>query len=450
MSTYEHLTKRRIGVVGLGERTGVSLVKYLCSQGAHVVVYDQKTENELKDQLNALTEFNFEFELGTERPIRILSSEFLLLSPGVPFSKPFLVKAREKGIPTWSEVEFAGKRLSSPLLAITGTNGKSTTTSLLAHLLKTSGKKVFVGGNLGTPLIEALGQAYDFIVAEISSFQLEAVETFHPKVAALLNIFPNHLDRHGDMKTYVACKEKLFAKMEGEDLAILNQENSWCQNLAKKIKSSCWQFSLCSERADVYVKGEEVFAKGKSIASLKGYQLFGKHNLENALAALSMAFALGCSINSLEKGIQTFTALPHRLKWIATYQGVRFINDSKSTTPEAAICAIQSFDAPTIYIAGGRPKGFAFSDLARAAERSVKHAIFFGEAASQMGQAFNQIPHHLFRTLGEALEKAIEIAQDGDVVLFSPANSSFDQYKSYEHRGDHFRSLLESFGKDQT
>ncbi|MFH1263726.1 MAG: UDP-N-acetylmuramoyl-L-alanine--D-glutamate ligase [Pseudomonadota bacterium] len=439
----ENLKGKRIGVVGLGPRTGVGVIRYLCSQGADVVAYDVKPASELIPNLESLKGLKFELEAGTERPRSLLSASLLIVSPGVPSTQPFLRDARRAGIPVWGEVEFASRRISAPVVAITGSNGKSTTTALLGHILSGWRKQVFTGGNLGNPLINAVGGSYDFVVAEISSFQLETVETFRPRVALLLNVSPNHLDRHGDLSGYIAAKERLFARMIKEDRAIFNMDDSACAEVAKRIKASIWFFSgKPNAKADIHADRKSIHLRDGRAISLSGFKLLGEHNVENAVAAVAAAVSVGCPADKIEKGLKTFAALAHRLEPVATVGGIRFVNDSKSTTPEATVRAIQSFDAPVILLAGGRSKGAGYEPILAAAQGRVKEMLLYGEAADSMAQTLRLIRHRKVTDLETAFGAALKSAEEGDVVLLSPANASFDQYRDYEERGRHFAELV--------
>jgi UDP-N-acetylmuramoylalanine--D-glutamate ligase len=439
MRSEEQLKGKRVGVVGLGHRTGVSVVRYLCAQGADVVAYDARPASALGESLDSLRGVSFELESGTDHPISLMSASLLVVSPGVPVDRSYLVIARKAGIAVWGEIEFASRRIEAPILAVTGSNGKSTTTALLGHILSVWGKSVFTGGNLGTPLIEAVDRPYDFVVAEISSFQLETVETFRPRVGVFLNLAPNHLDRHTTVENYLACKERLFARMIGEDRAILNLGDPSCRAVAERIRASVWFFSHKRDsRAEVSLDRDRIVLGDGRAIPLSRFPLFGEHNRENALAATAAAVAAGCPLDAIERGLETFRALPHRLERVAEIGGVSFVNDSKSTTPDAAIRAIRAFQAPILLLAGGRSKGAPYGKLAEEARGRVKRAFFFGEAASEMARAFAEIPHEVVSDLEGAVQRAKEEADSGDVVLLSPANASFDQFRDFEERGRRF------------
>lgn len=449
MSLIPQISGRRIGIAGLGARTGVSLVRFLSQRGAQVKAYDQRPKSELKDRIQKLSGFPFHLETETENPKEFLDTDLIITSPGVPITSNVLKRVQSHGVPIWSEIEFSSRFLSCPILAVTGTNGKSTTVALLAHLLEKWGKKVFAGGNLGNPLIEAVDKDFDFAVVEVSSFQLEAVESFCPKLGVLLNISPNHLDRHGDLANYVACKERLFAQMTQEHIALLNQEDPICLNLAKQVSAQVLTFSrFVHSQADFRLEGDKkrVLLPNEKSLSLKEFRLLGLHNQENALAALAAGFVMGCPSQTMEDGISSFQGLPHRLKLVATSDGVQYFNDSKSTTPASTVRALESFEKPLILLAGGQSKGVDYDEVARVAkQKKVRHSIFFGEASTVLTSAFKKIPHKKVRDLEQAVFLAKGLAEPGDVVLFSPASASFDQYRNYEERGTHFVELVKKY-----
>ncbi len=441
----ENVGGKNVVLVGLGARTGVALVKYLCTHGARVRAYDRKKRAELEPNLAALKGLKFDLEAGTPEPSKLSEADLILVSPGVPTDVSFLSKAREQGIPVLSEVEFASRLLTAPLVAVTGSNGKSTTTSLIGHVLKTWGKKVFAGGNLGTPLISAVGQTCDFVVAEISSFQLEAVDRFHPRIGVLLNLYPNHLDRHRTMETYVAMKARLFARMGKGDVAVLNADQETVRALGSGVKAEVRWFSTAGrvEATANAADGKITFKSGPEI-SLKEFMLFGRHNVENAVAVAVATDTLGCPHPVIQEALGAFRALPHRLEPVGEIGGVTFVNDSKSTTPDSSIMAIQAFDRPIVLLAGGRSKGTPYDRLGRVARERVRRVVLFGEAAPLMEPAFAGMPYTIHGNLVNALEHAASVALAGDVVLLSPANTSFDEFRDFEERGDVFRTWVHS------
>ncbi len=436
---------KRIGILGLGPRTGVSLVRYVSRIGGYPVALDDRSPQELTENLALLSDLSERLEVTSPQPEAVDSLDFLLLSPGVSVRHPAVSRAKDRNIPVWSEIELAASRLKGKLIAITGTNGKSTTTSLIAHILKHEGYKVFAGGNLGRPLIEAVEETYDYVVAEISSFQLEAVEKFRPLVGVLLNISPNHLDRHETMEAYVALKMRLFACMEEEDCIVVNGDDPYGQTLAKETPSKVTFFSTQRKVGrGVFLEGDKIsFSDGTSIPWEKSF-LPGLHNRQNILAACAVGWRLGCSPQSMGRSISQFRGLPLRFERLGEFDGVEFVNDAKSTTPESTAAAMRAVDRPFIWVAGGRNKGAGYQPLAEELKRQdlVKQAIFFGEAATELGREFSFVPAAQVKTLDEAFARALGHAGKGDTILFSPALASFDQYASFEERGDHFSSLV--------
>lgn len=436
------IKNQKIGVIGLGPKTGVSLVKYLHEQGAKIYVYDDQPKDKLGESLKALEGIPVHAEFGLPAPENLSECSTWIVSPGVPCYKPYLIDARRRGIDTISELDFAARFIQAPILAVTGSNGKSTTTALLGHILEGWKKNVFVGGNIGIPLIQAAGKSYDFVVVEVSSFQLELTEKFHPKAACVLNVTPNHMDRHGNMTTYKSMKEKLLQNMDKDNKAVLNDDDENCRFIAAKSNATNWMFSWKNRKhAPIHVEGEEiVFWDGRKV-SIKGFGLPGNHNLENAVAAVSLAVAVDCPKEVIEKQLKTFQGLPYRLQNIGSLEGAAYINDAKSTTPNAAMQALAALPKPVIFIAGGRSKNASYKDLALAAQKKVRKNIFYGECAESMRAAFSGQDVQTVGTLDEAFEIAAKEAAQGDHVLFSPANSSFDQYPGFEKRGEHFTAL---------
>ena len=437
------LHNKKIAVVGLGARTGVALVEYLCKTGAKVTAYDQKPAEKLKSVLNDLKNYTFDVQLGIEEPVGLNQMDMVLISPGVPIQKSFLTQAKNHGVPVWSELEFSARNLSGPIAAITGTNGKSTTTVLLSEMLISWGKTVFSGGNLGNPLVRAIGQDFDFAVVEISSFQLEAVDLFHPKVAILLNISSNHLDRHGDMDTYVRCKQNIFANMSSSDFAVLNMNDDLCMDIGRRLDGvPVLYFSSSDTEADISFDGKNAILPNGSLVSLEHRQLPGVHNIENYLAAIAGAHLLGCPNDAIKEGIEKFQGLPHRLECVYQHKGVSYINDSKSTTPLATIKAIESLDGPLVLLLGGRSKGADMSQLEQVISERVRSVILFGEAAEALEKSISKPTTVTAQSLDEAVTLAIELSKPGDTVLFSPGHSSFDSFRDYEERGERFSARL--------
>ncbi len=444
------LTGRRVLVVGLG-RSGVAAARLLGAQGAHVTVTDQKSQDELREHVAALSGLPIRFELGRHETDSFLSADLIVVSPGVPIHLPFIQAAEAQGIPVIGEIELAASFISAPILAITGTNGKSTTTTLVGEILKTAGKKVFVGGNLGRPLSEAAAdprRPWDFVVTEVSSFQLERVKMFRPKIGAYLNLTPDHLDRHGSLKAYAMLKARLFENQGPEDFAVLNADDPKVSKVSHSLRSQVVWFSRMRPvdhpiDHGVYLDGQDLVStigRKRSVFQTNDLRLKGLHNLENVLAAVAITQLAGCDDDVIAKTVKEFSGLEHRLEWVREKDGVTYINDSKGTNIGAAIRSLESFSEPIIWIAGGREKGTDFSVLRAIVQSRVKEAIFYGEARDKMRKALNGATRMKeTEKLSEAVVLAATIAVSGDVVLLSPACASFDQFRDFEERGEVFK-----------
>lgn len=444
-----HLTGKRVLVVGLG-RSGVAAARLLQAHGAYVTVTDQKSQDELKEPVAALSGLPIRFQLGGHETSSLLSADLVVISPGVPIHRPFIQEAEGRGIPVIGEIELAADFISAPILAITGTNGKSTTTTLVGEILKTAGKKVFVGGNLGRPLSEAVAEPrrpWDFVVAEVSSFQLERVKAFRPKIGAYLNLTPDHLDRHGTLKAYAMLKARLFENQGTEDFAVLNADDPEVCRTSQSLRSQVVWFSRMRPiDPGVYLDGPDLVSTigGKrSVFQRSDLRLKGVHNLENVLATVAITQLAGCDDDVIAKTLKQFSGLEHRLEWIREKDGVTYINDSKGTNIGAAIRSLESFSQPIIWIAGGREKGTDFSVLRAVVQSRVKEAILYGEARGKLRQALDGATRiKEAEKLSEAVVLAASIAVPGDVVLLSPACASFDQFRDFEERGKAFKEAV--------
>jgi len=451
------LSGRQVLVVGLG-RSGLAATKLLTEEGARVTVTDRKDAEALKENVSVLSSLPIRFELGRYESGSFLSADLIVISPGVPVHLPLIQAAEAQGIPVIGELEFAAGFISAPILAITGTNGKSTTSLLIGEILKRAGKKVFIGGNLGRPLSEAVPSRrpgsedlaagpWDYVVAEVSSFQLECVKTFHPWVAAYLNLTPDHLDRHGDLSTYAMLKARLFENQDQGDFAVLNADDPEVSKVSRMLRSRVVWFSrLRPVDPGVYRDGQELVStigRKRSVIRRDDLRLKGVHNLENVLAAIAVTQLVGCEDDAIAETVRDFPGLEHRLEWVREKAGVVYINDSKGTNIGAAIRSLESFAQPIIWLAGGREKGTDFSVLLGAVQSRVKQAIFFGEARDKMRKALNGATRmDETATLSEAVALAAAIAVPGDVVLLSPACASFDQFRDFEERGKAFKDAV--------
>jgi UDP-N-acetylmuramoylalanine--D-glutamate ligase len=390
-------------------------------------------------------------ETGGHTAETFLRAERIILSPGVPLGLEPLAAAREKGIPVTGETDLAVQLMDTPIVAITGTNGKSTVTAFLGSLLQNAGHKVFVGGNLGTPLIEyaAAGLKADVAVVEVSSFQLDSMEGFSPLVAVLLNISPDHLDRYANYEAYVQSKLKIFKNQGPGDFAILNDDDEVLRTFAPPKDVSVLRYGLkkkVSRMAFVEGKGVRAGLPGKEsrVFDLQKCALPGKHNVENMMAAALCGLALNVEPQVIQDTIHRFKGLPHRLELSGRVKEVDFYDDSKATNVDAAIRSIAAFDRPIILIAGGRHKGGDYAPLVRVAKGRVKKAFLMGESKELMSQAFeDKIPYATADDMDDAVAKAFSVAKPSDVVLLAPACSSFDMFTDYGHRGREFKRAVE-------
>jgi len=439
------LRDRAVTVVGLA-RSGVAACRLLAALGARVTATDARPADELGADARALPELGVRLVLGAHPPPAFDGAELVVVSPGVAADHPALAAVRARGVPVLGELELAYRTMTAPFVAITGTNGKTTTTALTGALLAGSGRPVLVGGNIGRPLAaEALTFAADgYVVAEVSSFQLETVHAFRPRVAAVLNVTPDHLDRHGTLEAYAAAKARIFARQGPEDWAVLNLDDPGAAALAGAVRARRGWFSRrvpVDQGADVRGGWVTLHLAGGDhpVCPLEEIRLRGAHNLENVLAAVACAGALGVAPDSLRAAIGTFRAVHHRIEWIRDRAGVAYYNDSKGTNVDATLKALAAFDEPVVLVAGGRDKGQRFEALAEAARGRVKAAVLIGEGRASMGPVLRGVTHvEEAGSMVDAVRRAAALARAGDVVLLSPACASFDMFRDYEHRGDEF------------
>ncbi len=454
---FMNLSGKRILVIGLG-RTGVATAGFLLDKGARVMIADEKPVSELGDAVDVFTGLA-DVELGIRQDdTDVLSrTDMIVPSPGVPPFNTLLVEGLRMGIPILSELELASGYLKKPAIAITGTNGKTTTTSLLGRILEHCGKKVFVGGNIGNPLISYVNgrQEDDYAVIEVSSFQLQWVRNFHPFIAMILNVTCDHVDYHGSFEEYRSVKERIFARQGEGDLAILNADDPVSTDLSKGLPAehvSC--FSSSQRLKDgMFIDGE--FLRYRSAGPDEKYPirsigLKGAHNLENVMAAVLAARMCGCSPVEIIDVLEGFTGIPHRIEFAGRVDGVEYYNDSKGTNVDAVHRALESFPGPVVLLMGGRYKGGDFGILAELVREKVKMLIVFGEA----GREIDSIIGGITRTeIAGNLKKAVNMARDnsssGDIVLLSPGCSSFDEFKNYEERGDVFKDMVGQMGRQK-
>jgi UDP-N-acetylmuramoylalanine--D-glutamate ligase len=425
------INSARVSVVGLG-KSGVAVSRLLRNKGASVFASD-KAQDIDKEIIATLKNLDIEFELGGHSERCLECKDFIVVSPGVLLNTFPLTEAKKRGIPIYSEIEIGSWFIETPIIAITGTNGKTTTTVLIGELLRAIGKKVIVCGNIGFPLSDAAmeNEGNDFIVMEASSFQLETVRDFRPKAGVLLNITPNHLDRYsGDILAYSNAKANLFKNQGPGDFAVLNADDERVKNVPVPASARKIYFSVDT---------------GSPFFSPSELHIPGRHNFSNALASVSTILCLFPDEKRWLKALREFKGLPHRLERVREINGVTFINDSKSTSVDATIKAIQSIPGPIILIAGGRDKESPFELLREAASKSVERIILIGEAKERMSRMLRgAAPIHFASTLEDAVLSAFKFATPGDYVLLSPSCSSFDMFKNFEERGDVFKKIVHS------
>ena len=432
------------------QRTGQAVARVLAARGVRVRVADRRPAEALGVETRQW--MDIELRLGEEGPDLLAGMDLVVPSPGVPREAPLLAAALRRGLPVHSEIEMAAGLLACPVVAITGTNGKSTTTSLVGLALARAGRRAFVGGNLGTPLIAAVGTDADVAVAEVSSFQLEWVEQFRPRVGCLINLTPDHLDRHGSFESYAAAKARLFARQQAEDFAVLNRDDAVVWRVAEHLGSRRVSFGAAPVPCGAFA-GEGYVAlrlpgAGEERYDLARTRLVGRHNLENVLAAVTVARLAGAPPRAVQEAIDAFEPLPHRMTRVAARLGVDWFDDSKATNVGAAVKSLESFPPCVVLLAGGVDKGGSYAPLADAAAGKVRVALVFGAARDAIAAALaaRDVAVEHVPSLEAAVRAAAVHARPGDVVLLAPACSSFDMFADYAARGRAFRAAIEALG----
>jgi UDP-N-acetylmuramoylalanine--D-glutamate ligase len=440
------LKGKKVMVLGLA-RTGSAAARFLVRQGADVLVSDCRKEAELQRETAALAGLPVRYFLGGEDPAWLDGVDLVIPSPGVPQVNPLLREASRRGVEILSEIELASRFIRAPLIAITGTNGKSTTTALAGEMLKAGGFNIFIGGNIGAPLIGFAGGSWDWGVVEVSSFQLEWVEKFRPRIAALLNLTEDHLDRYPDFQAYCAAKERIFAAQDEKDMAILNRDDPLVWKIRERIRSRVVSFGWTPVDEGVYATREEIVwrSAGKEERfSLSGAKIQGVHNAENLMAAIAAAKAAGVTAAAIQKVIDGFAGLEHRLEFVREKNGVRYFNDSKGTNVGAVVKSLSGFSAPVLLLAGGVDKGGHYAPLEDEIKRTVKKLILFGAAKEKIRASLGHLTDTVVvENLEAAVRDAYQSGRPGDVVLLSPACSSFDMFRDYTERGKRFKALVQ-------
>ena len=452
--------EKTVLVAGAG-RSGIASARFLLGRGARVVLSDSKKREELEpgvsDLLESAARFSGELtlELGGNRGESFANADLVVASPGIPLSLPFFEISRKAGVPVIAEIELAYRHLKGKIIGITGSNGKTTTTTLTAELLKGAGLKARAAGNIGTPLIQFVEESEpdDIYVVELSSFQLESIETFRPFAAALLNLTPDHMDRYGGFEDYAAAKARIFMNQAAGDFAVLNADDPRTAAMADSVRAGVLRFCRTEEvSAGVFVRSGRVIFRGREgdreLFPVDAVRVMGAHNLENVLASSLLALAAGAPPESLEAGIRKFRGVEHRLEHVASIDGVDYFNDSKATNVDAALKALDAFAGGIHLIAGGRDKDGDFSALRPLVEERARQLILIGEATEKIRLALSgSTTIRSAVSLQEAVAFGRAEAVPGDVVLLAPACASFDMFENYEHRGRVFKETVRVFEK---
>jgi UDP-N-acetylmuramoylalanine--D-glutamate ligase len=450
------LRGKRVLVVGLA-RTGVATSTFCAARGARVTATDSRTEAEIGEEIARLKDAGVALELGRHHEETFLQQDLIVPSPGVPADEQHLQAARAKGITIWSEIELAYRFMKGRLIGITGSNGKTTTTSLVEHILKTAGMQTILAGNIGTPLIGCIDTMKDdtCTVVELSSFQLELIDTFRPNISVFLNLTPDHLDRHHTFEAYGAAKARLFENQTGEDAAILNADDAATTPCSPSLPRVYWFSRKQRVAQGTYVRGEEIVFRQDGaeevLLKLEDIPLAGAHNVENTLAASAAARLAGAPAWAIAQGVRSFAGVEHRLEFVAEIAGVRYYNDSKATNVDATLKALDAFAGRILVILGGKDKGSDYAPLQKPLREKAILALLIGAAAEKIEkQISGSVALERAETLDRAVETASHAAQRGDVVLLAPACASFDQFQNYEHRGRVFKDLVKQLEKQAT
>ncbi len=442
------LRGKRVLVVGLA-RTGVATALFCVTRGASVTATDTRTENEIGEAIAPLRATGVRLELGGHRENTFSEQDLIVPSPGVPADAPLLQSARAKGVTIWSEVELADRFLHGRLIGITGSNGKTTTTSLIEHILRNAGFSTILAGNIGTPLIVRVEQTSDntITVVELSSFQLELIETFRPNISVFLNLTADHLDRHHTMEAYGRAKARIFENQTEVDMAVLNADDPATTPLAPSKPHLYWFSRKQRVAQGAFVRENEIVfrhdGEEEEVLKLQDIPLAGAHNVENVLAAVVTTRLAGAHPAAIAKGVRSFAGVEHRLEFIVEIGGVRYYNDSKATNVDATLKALEAFPGRILIVLGGKDKGSDYTLLQGLLRERAILALLIGAAAEKIEkQITGSVAIERAGTIERAVEIASHAARPGDVVLLAPACASFDQFQNYEHRGRVFKELV--------
>lgn len=452
----KELKDKRVLVAGLG-RSGEAAVRALCGLGADVTAYDGNAEYELSDEFGRFLSEN-EIRCGFGGVPDVSGFDMLVLSPGVPTDLPFIIEAEENGVEIIGELEAAYRYGKGRYIAITGTNGKTTTTTLVGEIFKNAGRKTEVVGNIGVPVIAKAMEADDdtWLVCEVSSFQLETTDTFRPEVSAILNLTPDHIDRHKTMENYGLAKARIFMNQDKDNYLVINFDDKVCFSLAKNSDATIVPFSRKDPMLfGAYVHDDKIAVRGSEgeITELCGIDeliIPGTHNLENALAAAAISYFAGIEPDVIADTLRTFRGVEHRIESCGEIDGVKFVNDSKGTNPDAAIKAIEAIDGDIVIIAGGYDKGSQYEKFVDAFDGKVKHAVLLGATAVKIKDACERAGFTntiILKDMDDCVSEAYRLAKKGDTVLLSPACASWDMYPNFEERGRDFKQCVDSLRK---
>jgi len=450
------LKGKKVLVVGLG-KSGLAAALFLRHRGAKVTVSDVRSAEALAKDIPALLSEGIMVEAGGHGLLTFRRQDLIVVSPGVPLDTPELVQVKGFGLPIIGELELAARFLKGKILSITGSNGKTTTTALVGEILNGAGLPTLVGGNIGVPVVSLIDESTDqtWSVLEVSSFQLESTVEFRPAISVILNITPDHLDRHGSLENYVKAKERIFAAQTSDDFLVLNADNTLAAAAAARSAAQVYWFSVEHPVAQGawLEEGQVVYRSAKSAATekimpLSGIPLKGAHNVENVLAAVVASRLAGASAEAVRSGVENFHAVEHRLEYVTTRNGIEFYNDSKATNVDATAKAIAAFPSGIHLILGGKDKNSDYTQLAQLLRERVTAVYTIGSAAAKIESELRGVVSlHSCETLEKAVRTATAAARSGEIVLLAPACSSFDQFESYEHRGRVFKQLVSEVGR---
>ncbi len=445
--TMETLEGKRVAVVGAG-RSGAVSARLLLAEGARVAIFDERPREDVEATLGEALPYGAAFERGLPAEAHAAGIDLVVLSPGVPRAKLPMDRFRAAGVPVWGELELGYRRFRGRVAAVAGTNGKSTVTTLLGEMARLAFPRVFIGGNLGTPLAAAAGAAYDWGIVEVSSFQLESIALFRPDVAVLLNITEDHSDRYPSFGDYAQAKMEVFRNQAPTDIAVVNADDPEIARRSAAVRARRVPFALSGlPPGGVGFDGTDIVADVGGVRERyprAEIRIAGLPNVENAMAAIGAARAMGVPAEVVREVLAAFPGLPHRVEFVRTVRGVSFYNDSKGTNVGAVIKCLEGFPGPVVLVAGGKDKGIDFRPLREPLARRARAAVLIGEARERMERELaGAVPLRKEDSLDGAVRTALSLAAAGDAVVLSPACSSFDMFRDYSHRAEVFRTAVE-------